>query len=213
MDELNSLIDIFINDFGTYEDKLLQQLTRETAITQVHPRMLSGKYQGHLLSFLIKITNSIKLLEIGTYTGYSAICMARALPPNGKIITIEKNDEIEWLSQKYFKLANLENKIEAITGNALDIIPNLDNDFDIIFIDGDKREYLSYYKTSLPKLKKNGLIIADNVLWNNKIFSKPASNDNMTKGVIEFNDFVNIDNSVEKIILPIRDGLMLLRKL
>lgn len=213
MNEFNKLIDSFINEFGTKEDDLLKKLTRETAITQIHPRMLSGKYQGHLLNILIKITNSKNILEIGTYAGYATICMARALPSDGKIITIEKNDEIEWLSKKYFNLSGLEHKIEAFTADALDVIPKLNSEFDIIFIDGDKREYLEYYKLAFPKLKKGGIIIADNVLWNNKIFSEPTSNDYMTKGIIKFNEYIRKNPNIEKIIIPVRDGLMLIIKL
>ena len=212
MNDLQKNIETFINDFGTVEDEILYNLSRETAITQLHPRMVSGKYQGNLLSLLIKITKSVNILEIGTYAGYSTICMARAIPEHGKITTIEINDEIEWLYRKYFKLAELEHKIDVIIGDAIEIIPTLNQNFDLIFIDGDKREYLKYYKLLIQKIKNGTLILADNVLWNNKIFSEPASNDYMTKGIIEFNNYICSDNNVEKIILPIRDGLMLLRK-
>lgn len=213
MNGINSKIENYIEEFGINEDELLKELTRETAVTQIHPRMLSGKYQGNLLSLIVKTTGVLNVLEIGTYAGYSAICIAMALPQNGKIITIEKNDEIEWLADKYFKLSGLENKIKHIIGDALEIIPTLDDNFDMVFIDGDKREYLKYYNIILPKLKPNGIIIADNVLWSNKIFYEPVSNDYMTKGIIEFNESIRNDNRVEKIILPIRDGLMILRKL
>jgi len=212
MTDLQKDIDLFINDFGTVEDEILYNLTRETAITQIHPRMLSGKYQGHLLNLLIKITKSTNVLEIGTYTGYSTICIARAIPEHGKITTIEINDEIEWLFRKYFKLSKLEHKINAIVGDALKIIPTLDQNFDLVFIDGDKREYLKYYNLLIEKIKSGTLILVDNVLWNNKIFSEPTSNDYMTKGIIQFNNYICNDNRIEKIILPIRDGLMLLRK-
>jgi caffeoyl-CoA O-methyltransferase len=205
-------IENYINDFGTEECDLLKSLARETAITQIHPRMLSGKYQGNLLKFLVRITGSVNVLEIGTYAGYSAICIAEALPENGRITTIERNDEIEWLSRKYFQLSGLSSKINAITGDALTVIPKLDEEFDMVFIDGDKREYLKYYNSVISKVKKGGIILVDNVLWNNKIFSEPASNDYMTKGVIEFNEKIRNDSSIEKIILPIRDGLMLIRK-
>ncbi|MDR2009115.1 MAG: class I SAM-dependent methyltransferase [Bacteroidales bacterium] len=213
MDKINNDVENYINEFGTSENDLLEKLTRETAITQIHPRMLSGKYQGNLLGFIIKITGASNILEIGTYAGYSAICMAMALPENGTIITIEKNDEIEWLSHKYFNLSGLGNKIKSVTGDALNIIPNLNEEFDIVFIDGDKREYSEYYSIVFPKVKKGGIILADNVLWNNKIFSDPVSNDYMTKGIIEFNEKIRTDPRVEKIILPVRDGLMAIRKL
>ena len=203
----------FIENFGRKEDKILYNLMRETALTQVNNnQMCSGEYQGELLNFLVKISNATKILEIGTFTGYATICMARALPEGGKIFTIERNDEIEWLAEKYFKLANLENKITKFIGDALNIIPKISETFDLIFIDGDKREYLNYYELSLQKLKNGGLILADNVLWHDKIFTEPSSNDYMTKAIIEFNNFVEKDERVEKIILPIRDGLMLIRK-
>ncbi len=212
MKDVEKISSEFIETFVSPEDEILAALHRETALTQLHPRMLSGNYQGSLLNMLVKLSNAESILEIGTYAGYSAICMARALPENGKLITIEINDEIEWLSSKYFKLAGLTAKIEAVTGDAVEIIPGLDTEFDMVFIDADKREYLNYYNLVFPKVKSGGLIIADNVLWDNKIFMTVESNDYMTKGIIAFNDFVKNDTRVEKIILPLRDGLMLVRK-
>lgn len=213
MTDINKIRESYIDSFGGEADDLLNQLDRETALTQIHPRMLSGNYQGHLLAMLVKLTGAEKVLEIGTFAGYSAICIARAIPASGKLTTIEINDEIEWLSSKYFKLAGLENKIIAITGDANEVIPTLSGQFDLVFIDGHKREYLSYYKTVLPFVKQGGLILADNVLWDDKIFHEVESNDHMTHGIIEFNEFVKTDNRVEKIILPLRDGLMMLRKI
>lgn len=202
----------FIDEFVSEEDDILKALARETALTQLHYRMLSGSYQGSLLNMLVKLSGAATILEIGTYSGYSAICMARALPETGKLITIEINDEIEWLSSKYFKLAGLDNKIQAITGDALEILPQLNQQFDLVFIDADKREYLNYYNLVFPIVKSGGLILADNVLWDNKIFMPVAANDFMTKGIIEFNEFLRNDKRVEKIILPVRDGLMMVRK-
>jgi len=213
MTDINKIRESYIDSFGVETDDLLNQLDRETALTQIHPRMLSGNYQGHLLAMLVKLNGAEKVLEIGTFAGYSAICIARALPATGKLTTIEINDEIEWLSSKYFKLAGLENKIIALTGDANEVIPTLSGQFDLVFIDGHKREYLSYYKTVLPFVKQGGLILADNVLWDDKIFQEVESNDHMTHGIIEFNEFVKTDNRVEKIILPLRDGLMMLRKI
>jgi predicted O-methyltransferase YrrM len=212
MTKIEKLSSEFIDAFGISDDEILNALARETSLTQLHPRMLSGLYQGNLLNLIVKLVNAKSILEIGTYSGYSAICMARALPEDGKLITLEINDEIDWLSAKYFQMAGLSHKIEAITGDALEIIPILDAEFDLVFIDADKREYLNYYNLVFPKVKSGGLIIADNVLWDNKIFMPVDSNDHMTKGIIEFNEFIRIDKRVEKIILPIRDGLMLVRK-
>lgn len=212
MCEIQKIAEEFVENYGSAEDEVLFDLTRETALTQLHHRMLSGRYQGNLLAMLVKISGAAKILEIGTYAGYSAICMARALPQNGKLFTIEINDEIGWLSQKYFDRAGLQSKIEAITGDAIDIIPSLSQEFDLVFIDGDKREYSTYYDLVFPLLKTGGLIIADNVLWDNKIFGEVEPNDLMTKGIIEFNSKIENDPHVERIILPVRDGLMLVRK-
>ncbi|MCF0207565.1 MAG: O-methyltransferase [Bacteroidales bacterium] len=203
----------YIEQFGCDEDEVLKALVRETSLTQIHPRMMSGRYQGNLLAMLIKMSGAKRVLEIGTYVGYSAICMARALPDDGRLVTLEVNDEIEWLSAKYFKLAGLESKITQRIGDALDILPSLDETFDLVFIDGDKREYIQYFDAVFPKVSKNGLIIADNVIWYDKIFTTPASNDYMTQGIIAFNNYIEQRGDLQKIILPVRDGLMLIRKL
>jgi predicted O-methyltransferase YrrM len=202
----------YVENYCEPEDELLKQLSRETALTQLHHRMLSGNYQGHLLAMFVKLFNAESVLEIGTYAGYSTICIARALPENGKITTIEVNDEIQWLSEKYFEKSGMKNKINALLGDAKEIIPNLNQEFDLVFIDGDKREYIEYYNLVFPKLRKGGLILADNVLWNNKIFGKIESNDYMTKGILKFNEYIAQDKRVEKLILPVRDGLMMIIK-
>ena len=202
----------YIENFGCEDDCLLRALERETALTQVHPKMLSGCYQGHLLAMLIGLCKAKRVLEIGTYAGYSAICMARALPADGQLVTIEINDEIEWLSTKYFAKAGLQDKITAIVGDASKVIPTLDGQFDMVFIDGDKREYIAYFEAVLPKLAPNGVIVADNVIWYDKIFTETASNDHFTHGIMAFNDYIAKRVDIEKIILPVRDGLMLIRR-
>ncbi|MBO4614725.1 MAG: class I SAM-dependent methyltransferase [Bacteroidales bacterium] len=202
----------YIENFGCEEDDLLRALERETALTQIHPKMISGKYQGHLLAMLIKMTGAKRVLEIGTFSGYSAICMARALPADGSLVTIEVDDEIEWLSSKYFEKAGMQDKITAIVGDASKVVPTLDGPFDMVFVDGDKREYISYFEAVLPKLSPNGIIVADNVIWYDKIFTETASNDHMTHGIQAFNKYIAERADVEKIILPVRDGLMLIRK-
>ncbi len=201
----------YIEHYGCDEDEILQSLVRETSVTQIHPRMMSGRYQGNLLSMIIAMSGAKNVLEIGTYVGYSAICMARALPDDGHLTTLEVNDEITWLSEKYFKKAGLENKITQLVGDALEIIPTLSDTFDLVFIDGDKREYIQYFDAVFPKLSKGALVVADNVIWYDKIFTTPASNDYMTQGIIAFNEYIRNRNDLHKIILPVRDGLMMIR--
>lgn len=201
----------YIEHYGCEDDALLRSLVREASITQIHPRMMSGAYQGHLLATIIATSRAKSVLEIGTYVGYSAICMARALPEDGHLATIEVNDEIQWLSEKYFKLAGLDHKIKQYVGSALEIIPQLEQTFDLVFIDGDKREYIQYFDAVFPKLSKGGLILADNVIWYDKIFTKPASNDYMTQGIIAFNEYIESRSDLDKLILPVRDGLMLIK--
>lgn len=194
------------------ELSVLQELRRETNLKALMPRMLSGHHQGVLLQFISKMLSPKHILEIGTYTGYSTICLAQGLSDDGKITTIDKNDEIDFISQKYFKKSNLTKKINQIFGDAKKIIPTLNILFDLVFIDADKRDYLEYYKSAFNKLKNGGYIIADNVFWNGKVYSTDEKKDDYTKGIIEFNNFVKNDVRVEKITLPIRDGLLLIRK-
>ncbi len=203
----------YIEQYGCDEDSVLKSLVREASLTQIHPRMMSGRFQGNLLAMLIGMSHARNVLEIGTYVGYSAICMARALPEGGHLTTLEVNDEIEWLSAKYFKMAGLETKITQIVGDALEVVPSLDECFDLAFIDGDKREYIQYFDAVYPKVSKGGLIVADNVIWYDKIFTTPASNDYMTQGIIAFNKYIEGRTDLQKLILPVRDGLMLIRKL
>lgn len=202
----------YIENFGCSDDEILRELERETALTQIHPKMMSGCYQGHLLAMIIGMTGAKRVLEIGTFSGYSAICMARALPTDGQLVTIEIDDEIEWLSSKYFAKAGLQDRIVQIIGDAVDVVHGLDGQFDMIFIDGDKREYISYFESVLPKLSANGFIIADNVIWYDKIFTETASNDHMTHGIMAFNEYISNRADIEKLILPVRDGLMLIRR-
>ena len=195
------------------ENKLLQKLNRETNAKVLMPRMLSGHVQGKILEMISKMINPDYILEIGTYTGYSALCLATGLTKNGKLHTIEINDELEKFTRSFFEKSELANKINFLIGDALEIIPNLENNIDLVFIDADKRNYLAYYKKIISKVKKGGFILADNVLWGNKVIEEIDSNDLYTKGITEFNNFVHEDNRVENVILPIRDGIMILRKI
>ena len=194
------------------EDPVLKELYRETHLKVLRPRMLSGHFQGKILEMISKMIAPEKILEIGTYTGYSAICLAKGLKHNGKLITIEINDELEKISQKYFSKAGLSELIDPITGNSLQVIPGLKESFDLVFIDGDKREYPEYYKTVFDKVRKGGYILADNILWNGKVIEPEQPDDEYTKGIMEFNQLVSADDRIEKVVFPLRDGLMLIRK-
>jgi caffeoyl-CoA O-methyltransferase len=194
------------------EDEILYALNRETFLKVLNPRMLSGQIQGKFLEFISRMLTPDHILEIGTFTGYSAICLARGLKNGGKLVTIEKNDELSWLSNKYFHLAGLDDRIELRIGNALDIIPELDQTFDLVYIDGEKEEYLGYYQRAVVKVRSGGYLIADNVLWAGKVLGEAKPGDADTLSIQQFNDFVKADPRVENIILSVRDGLNLIRK-
>lgn len=201
----------YILDHSTPEDPLLNELYRFTYLHVINPNMLSGHLQGKFLEFITFMVKPSLALEIGTYTGYSAICIGRALPPGGMLHTIEENDELKCISTRFFIKAGLRDKIILHTGRAQRIVPELKLKFDLIFIDGDKREYTECYKLALENLAPGGIILVDNVLWGGKAQERD-SGDPQTRGVIEFNEFVKADSSVEKVIIPLRDGIMLLRK-
>lgn len=209
----NEELNAYVHEHSLEEEDILKELYRQTNVNIFHPRMLSGHLQGKILYMICKMLNPKYILEIGTYTGYSAISMAFALEKGSKIITIDINDEIEDFTREYIKKAEVEDKIDFIVGDALNVIPKLDIDFDLVFIDGEKREYIQYYNLAFPKLRKGGFIIADNVLWGGKVVeTNLRNNDYDTKGILEFNTYIKKDDRVENVLLPIRDGLMLIRK-
>jgi predicted O-methyltransferase YrrM len=175
--------------------------------------MLTGFLQGKLLQFLCEMINPMNALEIGTFTGYSAICFARGLQAGGRLHTIEKDPELEAICRKYFALAGLENKIDLHIANALDLIPQMDKTFEMVYLDCDKESYLDIYQLVFDKVAKGGYIIADNVLWHGKVIDETALTDRETKGIIDFNTFVTNDKRVDNFMLPFRDGLMLIKKL
>lgn len=210
--EVNKELEDYILDHTTEEDGLLKELSRETHIKVLRPRMLSGHLQGQLLKMLSYMAKPKNILEIGTYTGYSAICLAQGLAEGGKLYTIDINDEIEEFTTKYLEKSGLSDKIEFLIGDALDIIPDLDVEFDMVFIDADKRHYLDYYKQLFDKIKPGGFIIADDILWDGKVVEKVVSNDHQTKGILAFNEFVQNDDRVENVIIPLRHGITLIRK-
>jgi len=195
------------------EDPVLQRLYRETYLKLVNGRMCSGHLQGSILTFLSKLMAPSLILEIGTFTGYSAICLAKGLPNGGKLHTIEINDELEKFAADYFEETGLKEKIIQHIGDATVIIPQLDVIFDLAFLDADKRQYLTHFELVLPKLRPGGLIIADNTLWGGKVVEKIAKNDEQTIAILAFNKFVKQDPRVEATLLPIRDGMTLIRKI
>lgn len=209
----------------TPEPAILASLSRETHLTQVYPQMLSGHLQGTFLRMLVQLTRPERVLEIGSFTGYSAVAMGLGMlsqtppltpPPGGRgrvlLHTIEVNPELEEGIRRFISAAGLEEHVILHIGEALQIIPLLDEVWDLVFIDADKPNYLNYYNLVLPRVRPGGLIIADNVLWDGKVTGEIEKMDKDTLGILEFNDFVHRDERVENIILPIRDGLMVIRK-
>jgi caffeoyl-CoA O-methyltransferase len=196
------------------EDELLRHITRETQAKVLMPRMLSGHLQGKTLELLVKLLQPKTILEIGTFTGYSGICMARGLGKDGKLITIDINDELEPMVRGFFAKGGLTDQIDYRLGNALEIIPTLEGNFDLVFIDADKINYINYYNLVVERLNPGGVILADNVLWSGKVVTTPDQKiDKDTKIILDFNQMVQQDKRVENVLLPIRDGLMLARKL
>lgn len=189
---------------------LLQALERETYQKVLMPQMLSGHLQGATLQFISKILQPTYILEIGTFTGYSALCLAEGLKPNGQLHTIDNNDELSEMQKRYFAQSDFASQIYLHTGNAADIIPTLDYPFDLVFIDADKVNYSLYYDLAIGSLKSGGVIIADNVLWSGKVLL--PNPDKKTQAIIAFNQKVHADNRVENILLPVRDGMLLIRK-
>lgn len=190
---------------------LLQELERETHMKVLMPRMLSGHLQGSLLSMLVHMLRPQNILEIGTFTGYATLWMAQALPPEGRLYTIDINEELEDMVRSYITKAGLTDKIHYQIGNALDVIPTFNITFDLVFIDADKVNYQRYYDMVFDKVNKNGVIIADNVLWGGKVVSEKKNK--KTQAIMDFNEFVHNDPRVENVLLPVRDGLMIARKL
>ena len=194
------------------EPEILQQLTRDTQANVLLPRMLSGHVQGRFLSLISHLLRPERILEIGTYTGYSAICLCEGLAPGGQLVTIDKNDELEVRVRGWFERAGLTDQIDYRLGDALDVLPTLTGPFDLVFLDADKRNYLRYYELVLDKLRPGGFLLADNVLWSGKVTAPVATSDKDTPALLQFNERVQNDPRVENVLLPLRDGLMLVRK-
>lgn len=203
----------YICEHSSKEEKLLSELRRETEIKCLNPIMLSSVFQGNLLSIISKIKNPRKILEIGTYSGYSTLCLADGLSDDGQIHTIDKNEELLHIQNKYFDKSIHQKKIIQHTGNALNIIPNLNFKFDIVFIDADKENYSEYLKMILPNMNKGAVLITDNILWHGKVVNQDKEIDYKTRKIAEFNKNLANESSLKSIIIPIRDGISIAVKL
>ena len=204
-------LDDYVVAHSQKEPELLQQLSRETWQKVLAPRMLSGHFQGRVLSMLSKLINPKNVLEIGTYTGYSALCLVEGIQPKGQLHTIDTNEELYDLQKKYFDKSGFGNQIIQHTGNALNIIPTIDKTFDLVFIDADKQNYPNYLEIILPKLKSGSVILSDNVLWTGKVIEKLQKGDKDTEALLKYNKMINEHSQLETVLLPIRDGLTLTR--
>ena len=212
MESISEALSNYSEQHSEAESALLNELNRETHLKAMSPRMLSGHIQGRFLSMISKLSKPKNILEIGTYTGYSALCLAEGLDAEGKLITIDPNEETNIMACKYFERSAYAKQIELKSGDATKIIPTLTQTFDIVFIDADKRNYALYFDLIIDKVKKGGLIIADNVLWSGKILMPENEMDVDTKAIHEFNKKINNDKRVSNLLLPIRDGLLLMLK-
>jgi len=211
-DIVNNKIEEYIKKNSSKEPQILKDLNKETYLKVLNPRMLSGHLQGRFLSIITKLIKPKKILEIGTYTGYSALCMAEGLIENGIIHTIDINEELVSIQNKYFEKSKCNNSIIQHVGDARNIIKNINEKFDIVFLDADKENYIEYFELVIEKVKKGGLIIADNVLWTGKVVEPDQDDDELTQYLIDFNKMINEDDRVENIILPLRDGLNIILK-
>lgn len=208
----SALLDQYILDHTSPEDELLKELDRETHLKVLRSRMISGHLQGQILSMISCMIKPAFILEIGTFTGYSALCLAKGLSENGQLHTIEIDDELESIAHKYFEKAGMSGKIIQHIGDARQIVKSLEYQFDLVFIDADKREYREYYNLIFDRVAVGGFILADNILWNGKVIDPKEADDEQTQGILEFNRLVHADNRVRNAILPVRDGVMLIQK-
>ena len=210
MDFISEKIAEYLSENSDKEPEILSKLNKETHQKILQPRMLSGHIQGRFLSLISKIKSPLHILEIGTYTGYGTLCLAEGLTTNGKIFTIDRNEELINIQNKYFEESGNRDKIVQLTGNAVDILMGLNENFDLIFIDADKENYIKYFEIVSKKLNPNGIIISDNVLWSGKVVEE-SENDQETDTLKKFNKLLSKDERFETIILPLRDGLSISR--
>jgi len=211
--EIDDLLEKYILAHIEDEDPLLTRIYRETHLKLVNGRMCSGPIQGSILTLLSRIVRPYRILEIGTYTGYSALCLVKGLSEGGLLHTIEINEEYESLASRYFSESGVKDKIIQHIGDAEEAIPGLNEEFDLVFLDADKRQYIPNYNLFFHKVRIGGVIIADNTLWSGKVVEKKKRIDEQTKGIMDFNDFVKKDPRVETFMIPVRDGMTVLRKI
>jgi predicted O-methyltransferase YrrM len=204
-------IDNYVVAHSQEEPKILQELTKETWQKVLNPRMISGAYQGRILSMISKLIQPKNVLEIGTFTGYSALSIAEGLPKDGTIFTIDRNEELAALQQKYFNKSSYTKQLQSFVGNAIDIIPTFTEKFDLVFIDADKSNYTNYFHLIIDKMNSGGIILSDNVLWYGKVAEKADEKDVDTIALQAYNTLLNTDDRIETVMLPIRDGLTISR--
>lgn len=210
---ISEALEDYVAQHSENEPELLARLNKETHQKILQPRMLSGHFQGRFLSMISKLTRPKSILEIGTYTGYAALCLAEGLAENGTLDTIDNNEELFDFQRKYFDESAWGTQIQQHLGNALEIIPTLNKKFDLVFIDADKENYINYFNLIVPMMNKGGLILSDNVLWSGKVLEEVKANDKTTKVLLEYNEILKNDPRVETVLLPIRDGLTMSRVL
>jgi len=211
MNFLPEKIDQYASDHSEKEPELLKELFRETWQKALVPRMISGHFQGRILSMISKLIQPKSILEIGTYTGYSALCLAEGMKENGRLHTIDHNEELYDFQRRYFDRSAHKDQIKQYVGQGLDIIKDIDGPFDLVFIDADKANYSNYFKAVIDKMNSGGVILSDNVLWSGKVTETPSPNDEDTIALIAYNKMMNEDPRIETVLLPIRDGLTISR--
>ncbi len=212
MESLNPSFEDYAAQMSGPEPPILHELNQETHEKASSPRMLSGHLQGRILSMLSHMVKPQRILDIGTYTGYSAICLAEGLQAEGTVHTIDKNEDLRGMAERYFQKAGYEKWIRCYTGNAVQIVEQLEGPFDLVFIDADKENYERYYELVFEKIPEGGFILADNVLWKGKVTVDPGEHDELTRAIHSYNQRIRDDHRVEKVILPVRDGLSIARK-
>tara|TARA_B110000091_G_scaffold116418_1_gene125565 strand:+ start:589 stop:1233 length:645 start_codon:yes stop_codon:yes gene_type:complete len=213
MNYINEHLEDYIIKHSQQEPRILKDLNRETNLKVLQPRMISGAHQGRLLSIISKIISPKKILEIGTFTGYSTLCLSEGLTKDGRIHTVDINEELYDLQRKYFKKSPFNDNIIQHLGNALEVIPTMDNNFDLIFLDADKNNYPEYLDVLISKLKIGGVLLSDNVLWDGKVLNPISEKDISTKAIVKYNKLLSQREDMDNVILPIRDGLTISRKI